>query len=48
MAKLQYRTILSLCLENKSVNKIAKIQGTTPKTVRRIRDKAIDMELLPD
>ena len=48
MAKLQYRTILSLCLGNKSVNKIAKSQGTTPKTVRRIRDKAIEMELLPD
>lgn len=47
MAKIQYRSVLSLCLEKKSVTMIAQSLGTTPKTMRRVRDKAIEMELLP-
>ena len=48
MAKLSYRSILSLLAENKSITGIARNQDTTPKTVRRIRDKATEMGLLPD
>ena len=46
MARGSYRSVLSLCLANKSVSKIAKSLVTTPKTVRRIRDKATEMGLL--
>ena len=48
MARVSYRSVLSLCMANRSVSKIAKSLVTTPKTVRRIRDKATEMGLLPD
>lgn len=46
MARVSYRSVLSLCLANKSVSKIAKSLVTTPKTVRRIRDKATEMGVI--
>ena len=46
MARVSYRSVLSLCRANKSVAKIAKSLVTTPKTVRRIRDKATEIGLL--
>ena len=38
MARASYRSVLSLCLANKRVSKIAKSLVTTPKTVRRIHE----------